>query len=225
MIHIVIPCYNMEVFVDDAIRSVKSQTSDNWDCIVVDDGSTDSSGRIIDRLTEGDPRFRVIHTRNKGVAHARNLAIREAGDGYILPLDADDVLAPRAVEVFSLFWRAYPDASLLVPRIERFGDGRLERQERLWTGYEELKRRCTPTNSSCFRYDDWKRVGGYRSWSMYEDWEFWLRLLYKNDNVVNIPEVLVGYRVRPNSRVRKANARHAWEVSLIRRFNPEIFNP
>ena len=204
MIHIVIPCYNMEAFVGDAIRSVKSQTSSDWDCIVVDDGSTDSSGRIIDRLTDGDPRFRVIHSRNKGVAHARNLAILEAGDGYILPLDADDVL---------------------VPRIGRFGNGRLERQDRLWTGYEELKRRCTPTNSSCFRYDDWKRVGGYRSWSMYEDWEFWLRLLYKNDNVVNIPEVLVGYRVRPNSRVRKAIARHAWEVSLIRRFNPEIFNP
>lgn len=223
-LHVIIPCYDMAPWVGETVASVKAQKGGGWDCIIVDDGSRDGSGDILDALTEGDPRFRVIHTPNKGVAAARNRAIAEAGGGYILPLDADDRLLPYAVSRFRHEWMRNPGASLLVPRIRRFdAHGHTSIQHRTWYGYGDLKERCTPTNSSCYRYADWERVGGYRPWSMYEDWEFWLRLLWRNDRVVNIPEVLVEYRVRPGSRWHQAVECHDEEVEYIRTMNPHIF--
>lgn len=223
-IHVIMPCYNARKYVAEAIASVKAQTLQGWDCIIVDDGSFDGSGDIVDRETEGDDRFRVVHTPNHGVASARNRAIEMAGGGYILPLDADDRLMPCALATFAKTWAEHPDASLLVPQIRRFGDVRAPAvQKRLWQGYEDLKERCTPSNSSCYRWSDWKRVGGYRVWSQYEDWEFWLRLLRDNDRVVNIPKVLVEYRVHPDSRWHKAVKNHEQEVELIRSMNPDIF--
>ena len=222
-IHIVIPCYNAEKYIADTIASVKGQTSDGWDCVIVDDGSRDGSGAIIDAQTEGDKRFRVFHTKNQGVAAARNFGISNFRGGYILPLDADDILVPGAVERFLLGWKEHPEASLLVPMISRFGECEPAVLERKWRGYENLKTQCTPTNSSCYPWSDWKRVGGYNGWSSYEDWEVWLRLLHNNDNVVNLPEVLVMYRVHSDSRWHKAVKHHRREVEFIRNMNPEIF--
>ncbi len=221
-ISIIIPCHNMAEYIRDTIASVKDQTSDNWECIIVDDGSRDKSAKFIDEATAGDERFKVFHTENKGVAAARNLAIMNATGRYILPLDADDILMPNAVERFTEAWKENPGASLIVPMIEHFGMSS-QIQDRKWYGYKDLMKRCTPTNSSCFRRYDWGRVGGYRHESMYEDWEFWLRLLYKNDTVVNIPEILARYRVRQESRYRTAVKRHKEELEILRKLNPLIF--
>lgn len=221
-ISIIIPCHNLAEYIRETIASVKAQTSDNWECIIVDDGSWDKSPKFIDEATKDDPRFKVFHTENKGVAAARNLAIANATGRYILPLDADDILMPNAIERFTQAWKDNPGASLLVPMIEHFGMSNLI-QNRKWLGYKDLMHRCTPTNSSCFRRYDWGRVGGYRHETMYEDWEFWLRLLYKNDAVVNVPEILVKYRVRPESRYRTAVKHHKEELEILRKLNPLIF--
>lgn len=224
-ITVIMPCYNAEQWVAEAINSVKNQLYRNWRCIIVDDGSTDRSGEIIDKETEGDERFTVLHTKNHGVAAARNLAIFKAGGGYILPFDADDILVPQALQRFSETWEKNPDASLLVPMICKFKKNTRKIQSRKWEGYENLKDKCTPTNSSCFKWDDWNRVGGYRDGTMYEDWEFWLRLLFHNDKVVNIPEVLIEYRRRIGSRLHEALKQHDLEVENIKRMNPDIFKP
>lgn len=224
MITIIIPAHNTEKYVAECIRSVRSQTATRWQCVVVDDGSTDSTGRIINDETAGDDRFLVLHTRNRGVAAARNLAIRVSEGEYILPLDSDDTLVPDAIETFEAWWDSHPTASLLVPQIQRFRNGVKEHiQERTWRGYDALKKVCSPTNSSCFRKWDWERVGGYREGTMYEDWEFWIRLLCRNDNVQNIPKVLINYRVREGSRLHEAMKRHDKEVALIREMNRDIY--
>ena len=225
MISVIIPCYNAAKYVAETISSVKGQTVSNWECIVVDDGSTDGSGEIIDRLTEGDPRFRVVHAENRGVAAARNHAISLASGEHILPLDADDRLVPVALERFAEAWSENPMASLIVPQIRRFSEK--DRvgvvQERTWFGYNDLKIRCTPTNSSSFKKSDWERVGGYRDGLMYEDWEFWLRLLYCNDRVINIPEVLVEYRIHTDSRWHQAVKDHDGEIRKMISINPIIY--
>ena len=221
-ISIILTCYNLAEYVGEAIESVKKQTSDNWECLIVDDGSTDESGQIIDNAVKDDPRFIVFHTENKGVAAARNLGILNATGRYVLPFDGDDILMPKAIERFTEGWRDNPGASLLVPMIKHLGASYLV-QSREWKGYKDLIKHCTPTNSSCFRRYDWGRVGGYRHESGYEDWEFWLRLLYKNDSVVNIPEILVEYRVRPGSRYRTVVEHHKEELDLLRKMNPLIF--
>ena len=221
---VVIPCYNVEKYIGETIASVKAQSTKGWKCVIVDDGSTDGSPSIIDEATSGDGRFKVFHTENRGVSAARNIGIQAASGGYILPLDADDRLLPYSVKTFLAEWKAHPDASLIVPQIRKFGDCvKTYVQDRTWRGYEHLKSVCTPTNSSSFRWSDWNRVGGYRHGTMYEDWEFWLRLLYHNDNVINVPEVLIEYRVHSDSRWHEAVKRHDAELQIIRQMNPQIF--
>lgn len=94
----VIPCFNAETTIEKAILSVVSQTIAVSEIIVVNDGSTDNSGRLLEGLQLHYPQLKVIHQENKGVGYARNIAIQEASGDYILTLDADDYFDPSFVE-------------------------------------------------------------------------------------------------------------------------------
>lgn len=91
---IVIPCYNVEAFVAEALDSVLAQTERHWEAICIDDGSVDGTGTILDDYARGDARIRVIHKKNEGVSAARNDAIRVATGDYVCFLDGDDVWDP-----------------------------------------------------------------------------------------------------------------------------------
>lgn len=222
LISIIVPCYNCAAYLQECIDSIKNQSCDGWECIIVDDGSTDGSEEILDNLVGKDGRFKVIHTENHGISLARNIAIESARGKYIIPFDADDVFCSNAIETFQRYIKDYPDASLYVPMIYKFGlkNGL---QSRKWCGYIDLKSRNTPSNTSCFRKSDWERVGGYRPGFAFEDWEFWLRLLYKNDNVINIPEVLMHYRIHEGSSFQTSKPRHDEEFMKIVNAHPEIY--
>lgn len=89
---IIIPVYNAEKYLDRCIESVLAQTHTDWEMILVDDGSTDSSGIICDRYAASDGRITAIHTPNGGQSRARNLALDIAKGKYITFIDADDYL-------------------------------------------------------------------------------------------------------------------------------------
>jgi glycosyltransferase involved in cell wall biosynthesis len=94
----IIPCFNAETTIERAILSVVSQTNPVFEIIVVNDGSTDNSGRLLEGLKSDYPQLKVIHQENKGVSCARNIAIQAALGNYILTLDADDYFDPSFVE-------------------------------------------------------------------------------------------------------------------------------
>jgi glycosyltransferase involved in cell wall biosynthesis len=94
----IIPCFNAETTIERAILSVVSQTSPVFEIIVVNDGSTDNSARLLEGLKLNYPQLKVIHQENKGVSYARNIAIQGAVGDYILTLDADDYFDPSFVE-------------------------------------------------------------------------------------------------------------------------------
>lgn len=94
----IIPCFNAETTIERAILSVVSQTIPVFEIIVVNDGSTDASGRLLEGLKSNYPQLKVIHQENKGVSYARNIAIQAALGNYILTLDADDYFDPSFVE-------------------------------------------------------------------------------------------------------------------------------
>lgn len=89
-VSIVIPVYNCEKYVREAINSVVAQTYSEWELIAVDDGSTDGSLQVL-REFDSDPRIRVVHQDNNGVAAARNAGIKLCSGRYVALLDADDV--------------------------------------------------------------------------------------------------------------------------------------
>ena len=91
---IIIPTYNVAPYLRETLNSVLAQTCQDWECICVDDGSTDGTGNILDEYGKKDSRFRVIHKANAGVSAARNGAMQLAKGDYICFLDGDDVWAP-----------------------------------------------------------------------------------------------------------------------------------
>ena len=93
----IIPCFNAETTIEKAILSVVYQTSPVFEIIVVNDGSTDNSGRLLEHLKSKYSQLKVIYQENKGVSYARNIAIQEAMGDYILTLDADDYFDPSFV--------------------------------------------------------------------------------------------------------------------------------
>ena len=89
-ISIIIPVYNTEKYLRECLESVSSQSFREWECLLIDDGSKDSSGSICDEYAERYSRFRVFHNENAGVSGARNFGIDRAGCQYITFIDSDD---------------------------------------------------------------------------------------------------------------------------------------
>lgn len=99
MISIVMPVYNKEKYVHSILKDLQKQTFPNFECIVVDDGSTDHSGIICDAVQKEDSRFQVIHIENEGVSHARNMGLKMIRGKYVTFIDADDRIGPDYLKV------------------------------------------------------------------------------------------------------------------------------
>lgn len=101
LVSIIIPTYNREWIIEDTLLSVISQTYSNWECIIVDDKSTDNTKEIVNNFVKNDSRFRFIsklNTEKKGASISRNIGIKHAKGEYIQFLDSDDLLANNKIE-------------------------------------------------------------------------------------------------------------------------------
>lgn len=106
MITIIIPLYNKETSIANALRGVLVQTYQDFEVVVVDDGSTDGSAAVIETFT--DPRIRLVRQENAGVSAARNRGIEEAKGEYVAFLDADDVWMPGFLSEIVALQREFP---------------------------------------------------------------------------------------------------------------------
>lgn len=99
LVSVIIPSYNGARFVERAILSASNQTYKNIEILLVNDGSTDETGRIADRMSRLDTRVRAIHKENGGLSSARNAGIRASSGEYLMFLDVDDLIIPEKVEI------------------------------------------------------------------------------------------------------------------------------
>ena len=97
LISVIIPVYNVEEYLRECIDSVLNQTFSDFEVILVNDGSTDSSGEICDEYVEKDERVTVIHQKNGGLSVARNIGLSEANGKYVYFLDSDDYISENAL--------------------------------------------------------------------------------------------------------------------------------
>lgn len=97
-VSVIIPMYNAEPYICQCIQSVMSQTWENLEILVIDDGSTDQGLRVCEELGSTDGRIRILTQRNRGVSAARNRGLEEADGEYIFSLDSDDVIHPCLIE-------------------------------------------------------------------------------------------------------------------------------
>lgn len=97
---IIIPVYNVAPYLRECLDSVLAQTFIDWECLCVDDGSTDESGTILDEYAQKDPRFRIFHQPNAGVSAARNLGLDNAKGEWTLFVDSDDYITADCLNLF-----------------------------------------------------------------------------------------------------------------------------
>ena len=101
VISVIVPVYNVREYLPACADSIRAQTVRDYECILVDDGSTDGSGALCDELAAEDPRFRVVHKPNGGLSDARNAGLDAARGDFVSFVDADDLLPPRALEALA----------------------------------------------------------------------------------------------------------------------------
>lgn len=99
LVSVIVPCYNYGKYLGEALESVAAQRYQNWECIVVDDGSTDDTNEVGNRYAARDKRFKYIHQQNSGVSAARNAALKASAGEYIQLLDADDLIEPDKLKL------------------------------------------------------------------------------------------------------------------------------
>ncbi len=212
MVTVVIPAHNAAEFVGEAIDSVIGQEWENWELIVVDDGSSDQTAAVVERYARKDDRIRLIRQPNAGVAAARNAGIAQARGAYIAPLDADDQwlahklsdqvqrmndLGPGCGQVYG--WWVVVDH-----------DGREVYPAYRWTIEGHVLRKLLHVNfigcasNSLMRREAIERVGDYDTHLRdlggqgCEDWDLSLRIA-EHYSVGLVPEQLVRYRASGGS--------------------------
>ena len=202
IVTVVIPCFNMGDVIEETIRSVQQQLFKAYEIIIVDDGSNDSA--TISRLDELEAEgISVIRTSNCGVAAARNNGILEAQGKYILPLDADDLIDPHFLEKAVMLLDQNPDIGIVGCNAELFGEVSSVRRLPDFS-FDRLLSENLIFSSALFRKSDWQRVGGYCTLFKYgwEDWDFWITMVQAGIRVSVLPEALLKYRIRVDSRDR-----------------------
>jgi glycosyltransferase involved in cell wall biosynthesis len=205
-ISIIVPCYNQGEFLNETLSSIIKQTFSNWECIIIDDGSSDNTKEIAKIWLEKDTRFRYFYQKNQGVSIARNFGIEKALGEFILPLDADDKIASEYIRLSLNEFKNNNNLTLVYCQARKFG-----KINEKWLLPEFNLFDLAVNNmifcSSIFKKSDWKRIGGYDENMVkgFEDWEFYIALLKKGGAVSRLDYTGFYYRIEGNSRSKKIN--------------------
>jgi len=211
LISVIITCYNGEKFIREAIESVINQTYQNWELIIIDDGSTDSSKEIVDRYRTGQRIKYVQHDTNKGIAKTKNTGIRLARGNYLAFLDQDDVWLPNKLKSQVNFFKNQQEDVGMICTGMVFTDEKLKPQ-RIFKGFRDDDQKglvkniyLQPTNSASVMMVKKRCFSqlGFFDETLYgwEDFEMWMRIAsqYK---IKYIREAIVKKRMHTESAQR-----------------------
>ncbi len=223
LVSIIVPVYNMEQYLAETLDSILATTYANYEVVVMDDGSTDGSYAIAQRYAAQDSCVRAFTQPNSGTCDARNNAIRLTQGEFILPVDGDDKISPRFVELAANILIQHPDTKVVCPQGEFF-DGRTGAWNLPPFSLGLLARRNVIPATAMYRKDDWERVGGYCKEIIYrEDWEFWISILKDGGRVERLSETTFYYRIRPNSKRIRGRKFKQHVTDTLNKRHPEFY--
>jgi len=214
LVSVVMPCFNGATYLGEAIASVRSQTFEDWELLVVDNNSTDRSTHIAMEHAEQDPRVRPRACTARGAAHARNQGIREARGRYIAFLDCDDVWLPRKLELQLDAMRRHDAAMCWASYQVIDADGTPQRVQAATatTTYDDFMAKRNVFGCLTVIFDTAKLGKQYMpNLRMRQDYALWAKLIRQSEAerfaLVGLPEVLANYRVHAGALTRnKAKA-------------------
>lgn len=210
-ISIIVPVYNVENYLRECLDSISQLKTVTWEAILVDDGSTDTSGKICDEYAKQDSRFRVIHQKNTGVSAARNAGLDAAKGEWIWFVDSDDSINPD-FEISNP--EVLNDADYVLFDMRKFRDG----EELNSLGHQKSTVKCTEFSKNDFlckyQCNHHQRLFYKKTWAMIdhhqrlafslgtrvgEDLEFQYKYLTRCQRPARLDAVLYNYRVREGS--------------------------
>ncbi|MGP2571268.1 glycosyltransferase [Ornithobacterium rhinotracheale] len=220
LVSIILPCYNAEEFLKECIDSILSQTYQNWELIIIDDASKDSTEKIIKSFKNSRIKY-LKNNKNLGVVKSLNKGIKKAQGKYIARIDADDRMAPQRLERQIAFLFQNPEYAMV-------GSAhRLINAQGFTVGYyrypqynEEIqlyKNFINPFShpSAMFKKDIFKDFNYSDCFPYCEDYELWFRIL-ENHKGYNLPEALTDYRIHgENLSIQKSKEQKENTIALV----------
>jgi len=226
---IVIAAYNQGDLLQETVDSILKQTFRDWELVIVDDGSTDTTWDVSNQIVErnADRRIKILRKENGGLSDARNYGMRFAKGNWLCMLDSDDLLGKEYLSKAASL--ALQGADIVVGCMENF-----DAVSSVW---------CFPEGYSIVGLSHWnkfhasvlmssrlvKSIGGYDQsllWGL-EDWNFWLSASRHRPRVMHLPEITFYYRHHHGSSMRKEMFRVALDESkaMVRTNHPDLFEP
>lgn len=200
LISIIVPCYNQAQYLDECLQSVLDQRYQDWECVIINDGSPDNTEEVAKKWVEKDSRFTYLYKDNGGLSSARNAGIEIASGEWILPLDCDDKISSDYLELAKNEFSK--DYTIIYCKAEKFGF-----QNEIWPLPDfNIKSLAIENIIFCtafFKKSNWKKVSGYDENLKYgwEDWEFWISLLENGGSVYQLDKICFFYRTKEVSMI------------------------
>ena len=229
-ISVLMPVYNGEKYLDEALRSILEQTFSDFEVIIINDGSTDNSLQILERYTQKDQRIRLVSRENRGLVATLNEGLALAKAPLIARMDADDIAYPERFKLQKQFLDENPEVVCTGGYIEMIDyAGRVltlltmplddqSIQELMLKGHAAIVH-----PASMMRADTMKAIGGYKEeYKAAEDLDLWLRL-GEMGKLANIPQLILRYRFLAtsisgsNAALQKQSAYNACKAAWLRR--------
>ena len=231
---IIVPVYNEDGYIREALDSILAQTDSDWEAVLVDDGSTDSTPGILDEYAQKDKRFRVFHKPNGGTSTAINKGVQEARGEWFCWLSGDDLFHPQKLEMHRRWMQEYPGIHffftgfwLLQP------DGKKIEYPLDWLSLENpayhiitlFRANYVIGISICIKREAWLQNGTVDETLRYaQDFDMWLRLML-NNSAKYLPERTCTVRYHPGQDTSQFPLAPAFDASkvIIRTLNEYSF--
>ncbi len=225
LVSVIVPCYNLGLYIEEALESVKKQTYDNIEIIIVDDGSTDEGTLSLLEKIKKTTDMNVIFQKNTGPSGARNRGIKEAKGKYILCLDPDDKIYKGYIKhAVDMFENSSSDIGIVTSWLKEFN-----LRGSVWKSSEYNPGRLLVENvihtASVFKKEAWEKSGGYKTEMKggYEDWEYWISIVELGYKWIVIPKIYFMYQIRDNSLSFSAMNKHNELYSKIISFHQDMY--
>jgi len=225
-ISVLMSVYNGELYLEEAINSILSQSFSDFEFLIIDDCSTDNTWEILSQYAEKDPRIILVkNSENLGLTKSLNKGLKLAKGEYIARQDADDISLPQRFEREVRALDEQPDCVLVSCNIQLI-------QGRDQKVIEVMNRSCSPElvnwyllfynhvaghSQVMYRRSDATALGGYsETWLYSQDYELWCRFAKSKKKLVILPEILLTYRRHGQTiSAKKANQQEAYVTSLV----------
>jgi glycosyltransferase involved in cell wall biosynthesis len=221
-VSVLMPCYNAAETVEETMQSITAQTYDDFEVVVVDDGSTDTTLEILARWAGEDAKFRVLPLIHGGIIIALNTGLEVCQGEYIARMDADDLMHTERLVKQAAYLDAHPEVDLVSCHVTGFPSIKLREGFRIYiewmnalVSHEDICREIFVESPLChpsvmFRKQVVVDLGGYQEHGWPEDYDLWLRMYLTGHKFAKLPEVLLEWREHPN-RLTRTDSRYSVE--------------